>query len=383
MRKKTKETKMKEITLKGTFYEMGKQYGEACKKYTKSFAKMTYLMTSLAKKPGSQPFNPNLWYFIPTYFTYKKEKPKWQILAKEYEKEIIEYHSDAIEFMKGIAKGADIPYIDVLCLNIATENMITCSVWGASGKSTINDEPIIAMNADEETMTQKYETFLDINPDKGYRYKVTTFPGWVGYNHGMNEKGLAFAGTLLWTKPAEEKRVRPPMLVLMKVLNTCSSVKQVKEFFESVPNHALGTVFYIADSEKFMRVECTPEKRVYEIVENGSLGTTNLLMSEELQKYDGISLLKQSLNAENRKKRMAEFLDKYEGEIDKDIMHLIASDHGEKGTDTYRKSMCQHPKGLRYNYKTLVSFIAQPKEKCFWIYEGNPCENKVKKYSFD
>ncbi|NQT73758.1 MAG: hypothetical protein HQ553_13480, partial [Chloroflexi bacterium] len=331
---------MKEITLRGTFYEMGKQYGEACKKNIKSFAKMTYLMASLAKKPGSQPFNPNLWYFIPTYFTYKKEKPKWQALAKEYEKKILEYHPDAIEFMKGIAEGADIPYIDVLSLNISTENIITCSLWGASGKSTKNDEPIIAMNVDEEPMAQKFETFLDINPDKGYRYKVTAFSGWVGYNHGMNEKGLAVASSLLWTKPAEEEKPRPPMLVLMKVLNTCSSVEQVKEFFESVPNHALGTVFYIADSEKFMRVECTPQKRVYEIVENGSLGTTNILMSEELQKYDGFSLLKQPLNAKNRRKRMTKLLNEHEGKIDKDIVHLIASDHGEKGSETYMKSMC-------------------------------------------
>ncbi|MFC2069257.1 C45 family autoproteolytic acyltransferase/hydrolase [Chloroflexota bacterium] len=374
---------MREITLKGTFYEIGKQFGQACKKNIKTFTKMAYLMASLAKKPGSQPFNPNLWYFIPTYFTYKKEITKWQALAKEYEKEIIEYHPDAIEFMKGIAVGADIPYIDVLSLNISTENIITCSLWGASGKSTVNDEPIIAMNADEEPATQKYETFLDISPDKGYRYKVTAFSGWVGYNHGMNETGLAVASSLLWTKPAEEKRTRPPMLILMKVINTCSSVEQVKEFFESVPNHALGTVFYIADNKKIMRVECTPEKRVYEIVENGSLGTTNILMSEELQKYDGITLLKQTLNAENRRKRMIGLLEKYEGKIDKDIMHLIASDHGEKGTDTYMKSICQHPKGLRYNFKTLVSFIAQPKKKCFWIYEGNPCKNKVKKYTFN
>ncbi|NQT72258.1 MAG: hypothetical protein HQ553_05745, partial [Chloroflexi bacterium] len=107
------------------------------------------------------------------------------------------------------------------------------------------------------------------------------------------------------------------------------------------------------------------------------------LMSEKLQQYDGIPLLKQTLNAKTRGKRMIELLKKFEGEIDKDIINSIASDHGEKGTDTHMKSMCQHPKGLRYNFKTLVSFIAQPKDKCFWIYEGNPCENKVKKYTFD
>jgi predicted choloylglycine hydrolase len=374
---------MKEINLKGSFYEMGVQYGKECKKEIKTFAKMAYLMPSLAKKPGSQPFNPNLWYFIPTFLTYKREKNKWQSLAKEYEKEIIQYHPDAIEFMEGISRGSDIPYIDILSLNIATENIITCSVWGASGKCTKNSETLIAMNADEEPMTQKFEKFLNIIPDKGYKYKVTALAGWVGYNHGMNEKGLAVASTLLWTKPAEEKKIRPPMMVLMKVLNTCSSVEQVKEYFESVPHHELGTVFYIADHNKFMRVECTYEKKVYEIVENGSLGNTNVIMSDELQKFNGVPLLKQTLNAEIRTKRMIELLNKYDGKIDKDIMHQIASDHGKKGTESFNKSICQHPKGLRYNFKTLVTFIAQPKENCFWIYEGNPCENRVKKYGFN
>jgi len=284
--------------------------------------------------------------------------------------------------MQGIAKGSNIPYIDILSLNIATENIITCSIWGASGKSTKNNEPFIGMNADEEPMAQKFEVFLNFKPDKGYNYKVTALAGWAGYNHGMNEEGLTIASTLLWTKPEEEKQDRPPMVVLTKALNSCSTVEEVRAFFESVPNHEIGTVFYIADTEKIMQVECTPEKRVYEIVKNGSLGNTNLITSSELQKYNGAHILRKTLNAKTRSKRMGELLDKYESKIDKDIMHLIASDHGEKGTDTYNKSICQHPKGLRYNFKTLVTFIAQPKHKCFWIYEGNPCKGKVTKYDF-
>lgn len=76
---------MKAIELNGSFYEMGKQYGVACKKEIKTFAKMAYLMASLSKKPGSQPFNPTIWYMIPTLLTYKGEKSKWQSLAKKYE----------------------------------------------------------------------------------------------------------------------------------------------------------------------------------------------------------------------------------------------------------------------------------------------------------
>lgn len=374
---------MKNINLQGSFFEMGQQYGKECKKEIKSFAKMSYILASLGKKPGSQPFNPNMWRFIPTLLTYKKEKARWQGLAKQYEKEILKYHPDAIDFMKGVAQGAELPYMDVLTLNVATENMITCSAWGAAGKSTLHNETLIGMNSDEETAASKYYHFLSINPDKGYRYKVTALSGWAGFNHGMNEKGLAWAGTLLWTKPENPKTLRPPMMVLMKVLNTCSKVEEAKAYFESVPNVELGNVFYIADAEKIMHVECTYEEKVYKIIENGSQGNTNLVTSPELQHLDIGQALKQNLNADSRSIRMKKLLSRYDGKIDVDVMHSIASDHGDKEDGTWNKSICQHPRGLKYNYKTLVNFIAQPKEKCFWIYEGCPCENKVTEYNFN
>ena len=374
---------MKKLTLRGSFFEMGRQYGTECKKEIRSFAKMSYIMASLSKKPGSQPFNPNMWRFLPTLFTYKKEKSRWQGLAKDYEKEIMKYHPDAIDFMEGIAQGAEIPYIDVLAMNVATENMITCSAWGAAGTSTLNNETLLGMNADEETAASKHYHFLNINPDKGYRYKVTALSGWAGFNHGMNEKGLSWAGTLLWTKPETPKTLRPPMMVLMKVLNTCSTVDEVREYFDSVPNIELGNVFYIADPEKIMHVECTYEKRVYRIIENGSQGNTNLVTSPELQHLDIGQSLKQNLNAYTRSVRMNKLLSWYDGKIDVEVMHVIASDHGEEEDGTLNKSICQHPRGLKYNYKTLVNFIAQPCQKRFWIYEGCPCENRVSEYNFN
>ncbi len=374
---------MKEIKLKGSFYKMGITYGEECQKEITRFSKGAYIMASLAKKPGSQPFNPNLWHLVPTLLTYKKEKARWQKQAKAYEQFIEKYHPDAIEFMKGISVGSQTPYIDILSLNIATENIITCSVWGAAGRSTRTNEPFIGMNADEETGTQNYEVFMDIDPESGFKYKVTALAGWVGYNHGMNEKGLSIASTLLWTKPEKRSAARPPMLVLMKALNTCSSVEEVRAIFESTPNHELGTVFYIADSNKLLRIECTPSKKIYEEIRDGVLGNTNILISDELKKYDGSSLLKQNLHAVQRNKRMQELLDKNDGQIDKEIMEQIATDHGVPGSETEMKSICQHSKGFRYNFKTLVSFIAQPCEKRFWIYEGNPCEKKVKLYGFE
>ncbi|MDH5657456.1 MAG: C45 family autoproteolytic acyltransferase/hydrolase, partial [Spirochaetia bacterium] len=288
---------MKEIELTGSYHEMGVQYGRACAKEIKTFAKMAYVMASLSKKPGSQPFNPNLWYILPTLLTHKKEKTKWQNLALEYEKLIKKFHPDAVECMHGIAEGAGLPYIDILSLNIATENILTCSIFGAAGTSTKTKEPLIAMNADEEPMTQKFEVFIDFKPDHGYKFKVTSLAGSLLFNHGMNEKGLALASTLLFIKPPEKNEIRTPMLVLMNILNKCATVAEAKKYFESVPNHSVGSVFYIADSEKFMRIECFSEGRNYEVIENGSLGNTNIATSKMIQPFDAIPFLKQPFNA--------------------------------------------------------------------------------------
>lgn len=374
---------MKEVVLQGSFHEMGVQYGKACAKEIKSFAKMAYVMASLSKKPGSQPFNPNMWYILPTLITHKKEKRKWQNLALGHVKYIKQFYPGAIESMQGIADGVGLPYIDILSLNIATENIISCSILGAAGSSTASNEPFIAMNADEEPMVQKFEVFMDFKPNHGYNYKVTGLAGSLLFNHGMNEKGLALASTLLFVKPPEKRETRPPMLVLMKVLNECATVSEAKEYFESVPNHSVGSVFYIADSDKFMRVECYAKGREYKIIENGLIANTNIATSDEVKPVDAIPYLKQSFNAKFRSKRMNQLLKKYNGHIDQNIMHKITSDHGEEGTDNFHKSICQHSKFLRYNFKTLVSFIAQPRKNCFWIYEGNPCEGRVKKYQFD
>jgi len=318
---------------------------------------------------------------LSAFLNYRKDKIKWQYASREHQPFIDNFNPDAGTFMEGIAKGAGLHYLDILHLNVAMENMFTCSAWGASGTSTKTNEPFIGMNSDDEPALQKYCVVLDIQPDQGFRFKALTVAGWIFWGHAMNEKGLACALKMVFQNPQVRKQAGVPAVVMCKVLNTCSTVEEVKAFFESVPNVATGFLFYFADSKKFMRVECCPEGRDYDIVENGTRGTTNMAQSDLVKPYNLFPLgVDQSFNTVPRQIRMNYLLKKYDGQIDRDIMHTIASDHGDKASDTYHRSICQHHKFLRYNFKTLSSFIAQPREKCFWIYEGNPCENKVKKY---
>lgn len=372
------------ITLRGTFEQMGEQYGRRAAKKIRSFAKMSRVMASLAHKPGSKPFDPNLWHLPSVLLTRGRDRARWHDVAAGYEEVLQTYHPDALNFMRGIARGAELDDLDVLFLNVSTENILTCSIWGATGTATASGEPLIAMNADEEPMASKYEMLVDYRPITGYRYKVTAFAGWLGFNHGMNEKGLALASTLLFLRPPEGPlAVRPPMFVLMRALNTCATVDEARAWFESVPNHAVGSVFYLADSEKLMRVECSPEGRVYEVVENGALGNANRVTSQELSHLDLVPELRQSFNADLRTHRLASLLGELDGRIDRDAMHRIAADHGVEADGTAGKSICQHAKMLRYNFQTLVSFVAQPRRRTFWVVDGCPCSGREIEVNFE
>lgn len=369
---------MKEIYLSGSYYDMGLQYGQASKKDIKLFIKAIYFMVSISKKPGSTAFSPNMRYFLQTLIGLRKEKKKFWGMLSMFDNNIKRYYPEALEMIKGIAEGAGCQYEDVLFLNIATDVLLNCSCWGASGISTKNGEVLLGMNADEEKMVQKYEYIIHMNPDDGYAVKGTAMAGSVCLNHGMNEHGLTIVSHLFFLKSKGDHNKDIPLFVLLKSLFRHKTVDETFDYYKSLPNIDIGAVVYVGDEEKFMKVECSSQDRVYEMVESGSRGSTNIpdvpcIRADDLfEDYED----HQNMNAIYRYKRMKNLLDKIDGHMDMKAMHEIASDHGGED-ETKDKSICQHGK-----IKTVVTFIGNPKEKYFQVYEGNPCEGKMKEIYF-
>ena len=54
---------MREFVLKGSYYEMGRQYGQYCRKDIKLFTKAVQIMVALSEHPGADFFSPNLNYW--------------------------------------------------------------------------------------------------------------------------------------------------------------------------------------------------------------------------------------------------------------------------------------------------------------------------------
>lgn len=369
---------MQHIKLNGSYFQMGKQFGLHARRKIKLMSEMTYYLMSLYNSPGAKPFKPNYWYLPSVVANGRHNKRKWNQWAKEYIPLIEKYNPNAIEFMKGVADGAKVSFEQILFLNISTEALRTCSIWGANGASSKRGEPLIGMNADEVKSTQGFECFVDVNPEYGYRYKGTAMYGWFLCNHGMNEHGLAVASTLLFLS-SSAKSAGPPFMVYQKLLSQCKNVAEARIVFDEIPEMNTGAVFYLADHDNLLKVECSREGKEYLVVNHGHTYNTNFATLGKIVGNDAAPRMKdnENMNARYRSDRMKTLLAEYNGNINYESMITIARDHGVKGEGNHHNSICQHPRIMRYNTKTLVSFIAQPRENRFWYSEGNPCENTM------
>jgi len=374
---------MREFVLKGSYYEMGRQYGQYCRKDIKLFTKMVQVMAALSEHPGASFFSPKYRYLPSALLFFFKNRKRYRAQAREFIDNLKTYYPEGLEMLQGMAAGARVNFDDLLFINVVAEISFRCTAIAAAGSETITGEPILAMNADEEKGTEKYEVMLDLQPDTGYRYQVCAMAGVLYYNFGMNEKGLTLTSTFLWLKIDPTIKNRMPMVLYFSILNRCATVDEAKELLGSLPNFGVGTTTFVGDSEKFLRMESNIEAREIEIVEDGLRWNANNPQSRTMIPYSRIDEMDEAttLFSKNRNKRLEYFFDTYRGQFDPDAMHTIISDHGDPNDETHMRSMCMHPKHTN-GAQTCASIIAMPRQKRFRIYETNPCLNKMKEYRF-
>jgi predicted choloylglycine hydrolase len=374
---------MKEFILKGSYYEMGRQYGQYCRKEIKLFTKAIQIMAALSEHRGADFFNLNYRYLPSALLFFFKNRKRYRAEAWEFIDNIKTYYPEGLEMLKGMAEGARVNFDDLLFLNVVPEISMRCTAIAAAGGETVTGEPILAMNADEAKGTEKIEVMLDLQPDTGYRYQVCAMAGVLYYNFGMNEKGLVCTSKFIFLKNDPAVKNRMPMLLYFSILNRCATVDEAKELLESLPKCGVGTAVFIGDSEKFLRMETNIKDREIEVVRDGVRWNANNPRSRTMIPYSKIDEMDEAttLFSGNRNKRLEHLADRYSGKFDTEAMHTIISDHGDPNDETHMRSMCMHPK-YTAGKQTCASIIAMPRQKRFRIYDPNPCLNKMKVYRF-
>jgi isopenicillin-N N-acyltransferase-like protein len=374
---------MKEFELSGSYYEMGKQYGRACRKEIWFFSKAMQLMVALGERPGADLFAPHYRHLPREMMRFRKNRKRYRTQARGFLDSLESYHPEGLDMMRGMAEGARVDFDDVVFLNTAVDFARACTSFAAVGSATATGQPVLGMNADEVKGVERMEIILRIRPDSGHAHTVCAMAGNLPFNFGMNETGLTFASHLLFLKSGSGATLGAPMMLYFSVLNRCGNVDEAKDLLESLPCGGPGLTAFVADSERFLRMETNSLVREIELVDDGIRWNANEPQTAALAPLSAIADLSEadSLFSKNRTRRLDDLSDRFSGRLDAETVQSILSDHGDPSDHTHMHSVCMHPRHSA-GKQTCASMVALPAEKTCWFFEPNPCRDISKRFAF-
>jgi hypothetical protein len=208
---------MRETTLSGSFYEMGRQYGSLLKGKIKSFLFMTRLMAVASEGEGRDFFRPKYRHMLGGLFRMRAFKRAYREVAEEFEVAIARYYPEILDMIKGISEAVGVDHRDVIFMNCLLEYSLKCSAFGATGSATKEGKPLIGMNADESKSVQTYYMVIHFKPDEGLAFTAVYVTGMIFPVFGMNEAGLAVASKALFLNNDAIDKIRLPFFLKLSV----------------------------------------------------------------------------------------------------------------------------------------------------------------------
>lgn len=305
----------------------------------------------------------------------------WLPHAKTLLPFISEYAPNTFAEMKGIAKGAGLPFDDILLLACVYEKWMNyhtpehCTGFAAMGKATKNGDLICGQNNDEVFHTWaagQLDTVIHHMDDSGLESLIYTHPGIPAYM-GMNSAGLC----VLWmTIDNGEHAPGVPSNVLVRELLCHKTLDSALAYLKDIPRAVPNNFLLARQTEGICNIECSPTD-FHPVYSKTSLGHANHILDEKMSVND----LRKNLPEHTtfpRYDAMAAWLKTHNGLIDIASAKQILSDHTHSPA-----SICVHPYPQNIYGKTLASMAFDPATGSMHIAFGNGCETPYIKYSFD
>ncbi|MEX2306823.1 MAG: C45 family autoproteolytic acyltransferase/hydrolase [Pirellulales bacterium] len=274
------------------------------------------------------------------------------------------------EEIRGIAEGAEVPFLDVFLFNnraiVSLLDQEACSNIAVKAGDTV----ILGMNKDRPSPIPAYDKYFlkKVYPKDGYAFIGYGHVGRI-WGHGMNEKGLCTAGTA--AHPEQNKAQLPsfgsyflPPLLLSK----CKDVPEALELLERIDPVCDSGNFLLCDaSGEMVVVELTPEKRVLRKSNNGRITATTFFASDEIPHRNDPSYLHES---QQRFGTIEQCLES-QTDLTLDDMKALLRSHREEGP------VCLHERG---GISTVLSWIALPRSQEYYFCDGPPCQGEYQLY---
>ncbi|MFX0067291.1 MAG: C45 family autoproteolytic acyltransferase/hydrolase [Candidatus Hermodarchaeota archaeon] len=344
---------MKNLKLKGSYYEMGAQLGKMIK----------------GRLELPEPDN---------------KKQEWVLNC---ERVMNQYTPELLEEIQGITDAANLEktrfnaiilydFSFIKNFYTATSPIQRCTIFTIPRQHTETGKPVIARNYDWLTEVQEYFAMHQIHPTKKERNVLFT-DHYVGGYGGVNEAGLACGLTAAAYYNGD---IKPAMMLNMTMrwmLDSFQNTEDAVAFLEEVP-HSEGIIYLIADKHGVSaRVEASPDKVFTTYAQDEFLIATNHFQSKEMQQLENKITEANAHTTITRLEGISHWYYTQKKPVTIDSIKSILKDH-EYG-------VCDHQQGVSYNEDgnreeediagTLWSWIATLGTNEVEICVGSPCKN--------
>jgi isopenicillin-N N-acyltransferase-like protein len=350
-----KEHKRFEIVeCQGTSYEVGKQYGTACRlNIVKSIDDFIGGIKGI-QKASREDILSN---------------------ARKYYHYMEQFDPEGMEFLKGQAEGSGVTFEEVLALKCRFElgiyyRYITClcTSFAATGEATSQGRTIIGQNFDL-TVGMTID-LLRIRPKNGPDQLTLIFGG--GCELTLNSAGLGMALNVMMSPASEQALCVPCCSIITKAMRQ----KRIGDALGIVCASGRSVLNYLFASAEgdIVGVETRPgDFNVYQ-ADKDMLVHSNHYLTDRFKRGDGTFGLMEG-DSYIRIHRIQRLMEKHYGELNTDLMMEILSDH-----HNYPNSICAHFNHEMPRGETLSSVIMDPAEGVMYIAFGQPCQHEFEAY---
>ena len=350
--------KFKEITVQGTPYERGLQYGQLCRDEIAHSMKSYQMLFENTKG-----------------ISWEEARE----ISKYYLTKTGEFELDYVEEMRGIAEGADVDLFDIAALNARTEimyakaenvNASECTTLSLMAPATEGGRVIAAENWDYSKMLRDSVVITHVYQDDKPDFVMVAEAGMIG-GIGMNDSGVAvMLNALRTTVPCQGIPLRTRMRAMLEAENLSQAYVKGSHEPVSVAN-------LIATHKDGIAIGFEMDSRTVEplIPEDGVLAHTNHYIGPKMYLTNDVNHRGSSYI---RLQRIRTLVKECHGKITiEDVMRMLRDHAG------YPDAICDH-ENLRMpeaeRDATNFSVIMDLTENCMYLAPGNPCENEYEKH---
>ncbi len=345
--------KFPEITLTGTPYEMGLQFGRQCG------AEIRKLLQAVLPEERETALKKTA-YFLPLYEAYMPEM---------------------LEELYGTAEGAGISREESLFLqtrwDLSSVPAGQCTSYAIKAPAARNGAVYAGINKDVNAFSREQMILVHMVPKTGKRKLICAYYGSLA-GPGMNDRGVCFFGNSLYGD-APKPGIPQPMLMrlILDSATTQEAVTRLTALMDAGVLNSNGNATICDEAGDMCCLEhiggnyaiLRPGERGFLVHANHVISGKAELLSREHPELSG--------NTFGRQARMEQLFSEQAGSLDEKAIAAVLRDH-EGGAF----AICRHDAVMlgRQPSCTILSFIGRPDRKTALIAKGNPCENEYYEY---